>query len=55
MAVSQLLNAENKATGNIRIVSHRNAKKVATGIFSSQLVVEEGNYSYYVRRKGNAI
>ena len=49
------LNAENKATGNIRIVSHRNAKKVATGIFSSQLIVEERNYIYYVRRKGNAI
>lgn len=49
------LNAEKKPTGNIRIVSHRCAKIVATGLFSSQLVVDKENYVYYVRRKSNAI
>ena len=49
------LNAENKATGNIRIVSHRNAKMVQTGFFTSQLVVEKGKHTYYVRRKDYAI
>lgn len=45
------LNAENKRTGNIRIVSHRNARLVAIGFISSQLVVDKENYIYYVRRK----
>ncbi len=42
------LDAENKGTGNIRIVSHRNVVKK---LIPPQIVVDKENYIYYVRRK----
>lgn len=43
------LNAENKPTGNIRIVPHRYAKIV--GLLSPKLEADKEKYTYYVRRK----